>query len=104
MPKRRKRPRFGFSGGQDIIYRRPAMGQGVDMEIQGLGKIVIFAGVVLTVIGVLLLLAPKLPFIGKLPGDFYFKKDGVSFYFPLATSIIVSIVLSILLSLFFRGK
>ena len=80
------------------------MGQGIDMEIQGLGKIVIFAGVVLTVIGVLMLLAPKLPFIGKLPGDFYFKKDGVSFYFPLATSIIVSIVLSILLSLFFRGK
>ena len=74
------------------------------MEIQGLGKIVIFAGVVLTVIGVLMLLAPKLPFIGKLPGDFYFKKDGVSIYFPLATSIIVSIVLSILLSLFFRGK
>ncbi|HML95883.1 MAG TPA: DUF2905 domain-containing protein [Thermodesulfobacteriota bacterium] len=74
------------------------------MEIQGPGKIVIMAGVVLTAVGVLMLIAPKLPFIGKLPGDFYFKKAGVSFYFPLATSVIVSIVLSILLSFFFRGK
>ncbi|MEZ4547460.1 MAG: DUF2905 family protein [Thermodesulfobacteriota bacterium] len=79
MPKSRKRPRFGFSAGQDIIYRRPAMGQGVDMEIQGLGKIVIFAGVVLTVIGVLMLLAPKLPFIGKLPGIFTSKRTACRF-------------------------
>ena len=74
------------------------------MEIQGLGKIVIMAGVVLTVVGVLMFLAPKLPFIGKLPGDFYFKRDGVSFYFPLATSIIVSIILSLVISFLFRGK
>lgn len=74
------------------------------MEIQGLGKIVIAAGVVVTVVGVLMLLAPKLPFIGKLPGDFYFKRDGVSFYFPLATSIIVSIILSLVISFLFRGK
>ncbi len=58
----------------------------------------------LTIVGVLMLLSPKLPFIGKLPGDFYFKKDGVSFYFPLATSIIVSIVLSLVISFLFRGK
>ena len=74
------------------------------MEIQGLGKIVIVAGVVLTVVGVLMLLAPKLPFIGKLPGDFYFKRAGVSFYFPVATSIIVSIILSLVISFLFRGK
>jgi hypothetical protein len=74
------------------------------MEIQGLGKIVITAGIVLTVVGVLMLLAPKLPFIGKLPGDFYFKRDGVSFYFPLATSIIASIILSLVISFLFRGK
>lgn len=74
------------------------------MEIQGLAKFVIAAGIVLTIVGVLMLLAPKLPFIGKLPGDFYFKKDGVSFYFPLATSIIVSIILSLVISFLFRGK
>jgi hypothetical protein len=74
------------------------------MEIQGLAKFVIVAGIVLTIVGVLMLLSPKLPFIGKLPGDFYFKKDGVSFYFPLATSIIVSIVLSLVISFLFRGK
>ena len=74
------------------------------MEIQGLAKFVIVAGIVLTIVGVLMLLSPKLPFIGKLPGDFYFKKDGMSFYFPLATSIIVSIVLSLVISFLFRGK
>ena len=99
----RNRPGSAFRAGQDIIYGRP-YGRGIDMEIQGPGKIVIMAGVVLTAVGVLMLIAPKLPFIGKLPGDFYFKKAGVSFYFPLATSVIVSIVLSILLSFFFREK
>lgn len=92
-----------FPARQAIIYRLPG-GMVIEMEIQGLGKIVIVAGVVLTVVGVLMLLAPKLPFIGKLPGDLYFKRDGVSFYFPLATSIIVSVILSLVISFLFRGK
>lgn len=74
------------------------------MEIQGLAKIIIITGLILLAVGAVLFFAPKLPFIGKLPGDFYFRREGVSFYFPLATSILLSIILSLLLSFIFRGK
>jgi hypothetical protein len=40
--------------------------------------------------------------IGRLPGDFYFKRGNFSFYFPLASSIIVSIILTLLLAFFRR--
>lgn len=74
------------------------------MDFQGLGKIILIAGVFLSVIGILLVLSPKIPFIGRLPGDFYFKRGNSTFYFPLATSILISIVLSLILSFVLRGK
>jgi hypothetical protein len=63
----------------------------------GLAKIIIFIGIVLVVVGVLLLFIQKLPFFGKLPGDIVIKKDNFTFYFPLATSIIISIIISLIL-------
>ena len=74
------------------------------MEMQGLGRLIIIAGVFLVVIGLLITLAPKIPIIGKLPGDFYFKRGDTSFYFPLASSILVSIILSLVLNFILRGK
>ncbi|MFI5324187.1 MAG: DUF2905 domain-containing protein [Thermodesulfobacteriota bacterium] len=74
------------------------------MELQGLGKLIIIAGIFLVVIGLLLTLAPKVPFIGKLPGDFYFKRGNASFYFPLASSILISIILSLVLNFIMRKK
>jgi len=74
------------------------------MEFQGLGKLIIIAGITLVVIGLLIAFAPKIPFIGKLPGDFYFKRGNASFYFPLASSILISIILSLILSFIMRGK
>lgn len=68
-----------------------------------LGKLLIIAGAVLIVLGLLALLLPRLPFIGRLPGDIYIKKEHFSFYFPLTTSIIISIILSVLLWIF-RSK
>ncbi|MCS7092345.1 MAG: DUF2905 domain-containing protein [Patescibacteria group bacterium] len=50
--------------------------------------------------GILISSTDKLPFIGKLPGDFLIKKEGFTFYFPLTTSIIVSVILSLLFKLF----
>jgi hypothetical protein len=55
-----------------------------------LGKVLIIIGLVIAGIGILLLLSPKVPWIGKLPGDILIKKDNFRFYFPLATCIIVS--------------
>lgn len=67
-----------------------------------LGKTIIIFGVVLVVLGVLLVASPKIPFLGKLPGDVLIKKDGFTFYFPLATSILISILLTLIINLFLR--
>lgn len=61
-----------------------------------LGKILLIAGGVIVVIGLVLIFSDKIPFIGKLPGDILVKRKGFTFYFPLATSIILSIVLSLI--------
>ena len=66
-----------------------------------IGRIVLLIGVVLVVVGGLSVLGVRLP-IGRLPGDFYVKRGSFSFYFPLATSIILSILLTLLLALFRR--
>lgn len=62
-----------------------------------MAKILIVIGLVLAAVGLALLFLPKIPFLGKLPGDIVIKRDKFTFYFPLATSIIVSIVISLLL-------
>ncbi len=67
-----------------------------------LGRFLVLFGGVLVVVGVLLTLAGKLPWLGKLPGDFYYKSDHVTFYFPLATCVLISVVLSLLFHLFRR--
>ena len=66
----------------------------------GLGKLLIIFGLVIAGIGVLLLLSPKVPWLGKLPGDIVIRKDNFRFYFPITTSIIVSIILTLLFYLF----
>jgi hypothetical protein len=63
----------------------------------GLGKIFIYLGLVLVVIGVVLILAGKLPWLGRLPGDISVERENFSFYFPLATSILVSVIISLVL-------
>ena len=68
----------------------------------GLGKALIFFGVILVGVGFLLVLFNKIPFLGKLPGDIYIQKKNLTFYFPLTTSIIVSIVLSLIFRLWPR--
>ena len=66
-----------------------------------IGKSIIFIGIVIIIIGVILLFSDKLPFnLGKLPGDISYKKENFSFYFPITTSILISIVLSLLFYLF----
>jgi hypothetical protein len=66
-------------------------------DFSGFGKILIIIGLVIAGIGGLILLGGKIPWIGRLPGDFYYKGNNFSFYFPLATSIIISIILTIIL-------
>jgi hypothetical protein len=74
------------------------------VDISDFGKVLIFFGTILIVIGLLFMLAPKIPLIGRLPGDIYVKKGNFTFYFPLATSILLSIVLSLILLLIGRRR
>ena len=62
-----------------------------------LGKFLIVLGIITLGFGVLFLFWEKIPYIGRLPGDIVIKKGNFVFYFPLTTSIIVSIVLSLIL-------
>lgn len=70
--------------------------------MDSLGKMLILFGVVLALLGGLLLVAGKIPFLGRLPGDIVIRRENWSVYFPLTTSILISILLTLLLSLFGR--
>ncbi len=70
------------------------------MGFHGMGKILILFGLLLVGFGLLLLLLPKIPYIGKLPGDIYIRKGNFTFYFPLTTSILLSVLLSLIFMLF----
>ena len=67
-----------------------------------LGKILLGIGLVMVILGAVLLLASsfsgKVPWIGRLPGDVYIERGNLRFYFPLATSILVSIILTLILT------
>ena len=67
-----------------------------------IGKILIVTGLVLAGVGALFLLGGKLGWIGRLPGDIVIRRGNATFYFPLATCLIVSAILSLLIWLFRR--
>jgi len=69
-------------------------------EFQPIGKLLIFAGIFIIVLGVLFLFGDKIPLIGKLPGDIYIKKKNFTFYFPIVTSILISLIISLVIYLF----
>jgi hypothetical protein len=71
-------------------------------EFTSLSRFFILFGIIFIVLGLLLLLLPKIPFLGRLPGDIYIKRGHFTFYFPLGTSILLSILLTLLLNLLFR--
>jgi len=70
--------------------------------MQPFGRWLIGVGAVIFLVGVVMTLAPRLPWLGRLPGDFVLQRDSFTFYFPLATSILVSIALTILFNLLGR--
>ena len=70
--------------------------------MQEIGKTIIIFGIILIGLGVLLTFVNKIPFLGKLPGDILIQKKNFSFYFPLTTSILISIILSLIFWLWSR--
>ena len=73
-------------------------------DLQPLGRALIFVGVILTGFGLVLLLTPKIPWLGRLPGDLLIRREHFSFYFPLASCLVASLILSLLLWLVGRFK
>ncbi len=74
--------------------------------LSALGKGLVVVGVCIAAVGVLLVLADRFPWLrlGRLPGDISVERDGFRFYFPLATSILLSVVLSLVLWLLSRRR
>jgi len=72
----------------------------MEPNITAIGKLLLIMGGVLAVIGLLIMIAPKVPWIGRLPGDIYIKKDNFVFYFPLATCILLSLLIYFILRVF----
>lgn len=70
--------------------------------MQDLGRFLVVLGAIALLAGVVLMLAPRIPWLGRLPGDIVINRGPVSVYFPLATSIVISIVLTVILNLFWR--
>ncbi len=69
-------------------------------EFQSFGKILIMVGIFIIIVGVFFLFGDKIPFLGKLPGDIIIKKKNFTFYFPIVTSILLSIIISLIIYLF----
>ncbi len=66
------------------------------------GRIILIMGLVLAAAGALMMFGPKIPFLGRLPGDIHLQGKNWSFHFPIVTSIVISIILTILFNLFSR--
>jgi len=66
------------------------------------GRLLVISGMVLVMVGLLFMFSGKMPWLGRLPGDIYIKKKSITFYFPLGTSILLSIILSFILWLINR--
>lgn len=70
--------------------------------MEGIGRALLFLCIAVGIVGLLFMFGSKLPLLGKLPGDLVFRRGESTFYFPLATSIVVSVVLTVVLSIAFR--
>ncbi len=67
--------------------------------MQDLGKMLLLVGVLFVVIGGVLVLAGRVPWLGHLPGDIVIQRDNLSCFFPIVTSIVLSIVLTVVLNI-----
>lgn len=76
----------------------------MEPAVQSLGRLLLVAAAILAMLGILVLLSAKLPWLGRLPGDITIRRGGFSFYFPLTSCLLVSLVVSVILWLVGRGR
>jgi uncharacterized protein HemY len=68
----------------------------------GIGKMLVTFGLLMVLSGLFFMLAGKIPFLGKLPGDIVIKKENFTFYFPLVTFLLISIILTVIINIILR--
>ena len=68
----------------------------------GFGKSLIYIGVVLVILGLLFSLGGKIPWLGHLPGDIYIQRGRFTFYFPVTTCLLISIIMTLIVYFFRR--
>jgi len=71
-------------------------------DFEGIGKVLIIAGVIIVALGLLMSFGDRIPLLGKLPGDILIRKDGISFYFPIITFLLLSVVLTVIANFILR--
>ncbi|SFG51254.1 Protein of unknown function [Desulfotomaculum arcticum] len=71
-------------------------------SLDAIGKMLIFFGLFIVVAGAVLMAAGKIGGLGRLPGDIFIQKGNFTFYFPVVTMIIVSVMLSLIFNIFFK--
>ncbi|MDP3148702.1 MAG: DUF2905 domain-containing protein [Ignavibacteria bacterium] len=72
----------------------------MNFDVPQIGKMLILFGGIIVLVGLILLSLGKLPFLGKLPGDIIIQKKDFTFYFPIMTSLLLSLLISLILYLF----
>ena len=73
-------------------------------DLEPVGRALLVIGVVIVAAGLLLVLAPRIPLVGRLPGDIHIERDGLTIFIPLGTMLLVSVVVSVVLGLLGRGR
>ncbi|MCJ7655513.1 MAG: DUF2905 domain-containing protein [Dehalococcoidia bacterium] len=66
--------------------------------MEGIGRILLIVGGIIVILGLILIFSQHIPFLGKLPGDIFIKKDGFSFYFPIVTFLVLSLLITIIVN------
>jgi len=70
--------------------------------MESLGRILILFGILLVVLGLVLTVGAKIPWLGQLPGDIYIRRENFSLYFPLTSGLLLSVIITLVLYLFRR--
>jgi hypothetical protein len=72
------------------------------MAAESLGRMLLYIGIILVLIGGFFILMAKIPWFGRLPGDIVYRRGGLTIFFPITTMILISIVLTILMNIIWR--
>ena len=72
------------------------------MAVESLGRMLLYIGVVLVLVGGFFILAAKVPWFGRLPGDIVYRRGGVTIILPITTMVLVSLALTLLLNIIWK--